>query len=390
LNLDLEPQPKRVINATGVVLHTNLGRAPLSVAARQAVAVAAGYTDLEMELVDAKRAARQRRITSMLTALTGSADAFVTANNAAAVLLTLAALARGKEVIVSRGEAVEIGGGFRIPSILRQSGAKLVEVGTTNRTRLSDYEEAIGPKTAAILRVHRSNFRVVGFTESVPTDELARLSHRHGILLLDDNGSGSLLRTELFGLEHEPMPQESLRSGADVVMFSGDKLLGGPQAGIILGRKELVEKMRKHSLARAVRSDKLTLAALAATVVPYLAGRAALEIPVWQMISQSQETLSERASEWAHLAGNQGLDVDLIEGESTIGGGSLPGGALPTWLIALPAGVKSATLRGGTPAVLALTRDARALLDLRTVQHDEERDLLEAVVTAHRDRLDTE
>lgn len=371
--------PARVINATGVVLHTNLGRAPLSRDAVRAMEEASGYSDLEIDLGSGRRDGRQRRVASMLTALTGAEAALVTGNNAGAMLLCLTALSAGREVIVSRGQEVEIGGAFRIPDILRQSGARLVEVGTTNRTRLSDYADAIGSDTAAILHVHSSNFRVLGFTASVSLAELSRLARERAIVLLDDNGSGSLLDTANFGLEHEPTPKESLDAGADVVTFSGDKLLGGPQSGIILGRSDLVERLATSPLARALRPDKLALAALAATLSTYLQGQGRT-LPIWRMIGQSREVIRSRAQRWQERAAALGLPVELRDGESTIGGGSLPGSSLPTTLIALPAAVNAESLRTGRPAVLPITRDNRVLLDLRTVPEEDESALLQAVL----------
>jgi L-seryl-tRNA(Ser) seleniumtransferase len=340
---------------------------------------ASGYSDLEIDLGSGRRDGRQRRVASMLTALTGAEAALVTGNNAGAMLLCLTALSAGREVIVSRGQEVEIGGAFRIPDILRQSGARLVEVGTTNRTRLSDYADAIGSDTAAILHVHSSNFRVLGFTASVSLAELSKLARERGIVLLDDNGSGSLLDTANFGLEHEPTPKESLDAGADVVTFSGDKLLGGPQSGIILGRSDLVERLATSPLARALRPDKLALAALAATLSTYLQGQGRT-LPIWRMIGQSREVIRSRAQRWQERAAALGLPVELRDGESTIGGGSLPGSSLPTTLIALPAAVNAESLRTGRPAVLPITRDNRVLLDLRTVPEEDESALLRAVL----------
>jgi L-seryl-tRNA(Ser) seleniumtransferase len=374
--------PIPVINASGVILHTNLGRAPLSREALRAVEIGAAYSDLEIDMPGGGRDNRQRRVRSMLTALTGAEAAHVTGNNAGAMLLSLSVLAAGREVIVSRGQAVEIGGSFRIPDILGQSGCRLVEVGTTNRTRLSDYQSAIGPNTAAILHVHSSNFRLVGFTESVSLASLSQLRRNNGILLLDDNGSGALLDTAAYGLEHEPTPQESLAAGSDIVTLSGDKLLGGPQAGIILGRAPLIDRIAESPLARALRPDKLTLSGLAATLTAYLVGDAESTVPIWQMIGQSAETIRARAGRWRERAASRSLAVELVEGESTVGGGSVPGSALPTTHIVLPAGLTASSLRAGRPAVLPITRGGRALLDLRTVAVEDEDALLQAVLAA--------
>jgi L-seryl-tRNA(Ser) seleniumtransferase len=372
--------PTPVINATGVILHTNVGRAPLSGAAVRALSHAAAYGDLEIDLPSGERSDRQSSLASMLAAATGAEDALVVGNNAAAMLLTLAVFAAGREVIVSRGQAVEIGGSFRVPDILRESGAQLVEVGTTNRTRLSDYADAIGPNTAAILHVHSSNFRVVGYTEAVPLHDLAVLAHDRGVVLLDDNGSGALLDTARFGLDHEPMPQESLAAGSDIVTFSGDKLLGGPQSGIVVGRAEHVRALKRSPLARALRPGKLTLAALRATVRAYLDGSAVDSLPVWQMIAQSAEFIESRSDTWRVRAAEHGVPVELRPGQSAVGGGSLPESTLPSTHLLLPASASARALRSNSPAVLPLERDGRVLLDLRTVFPEQEDSLLQAVV----------
>jgi L-seryl-tRNA(Ser) seleniumtransferase len=374
--------PVPVINATGVILHTNLGRAPLCSEALDAMRVASQYSDLELDLDDGQRGSRQEHVRWMLQALTGAEEAHVVVNNAAAVLLALSALARRRDVLVSRGQAVEIGGGFRVPAILRQSGARLVEVGTTNRTRLEDYESATTDRTAAILHVHSSNFRIVGFTESPDLADLAKLAHRRDLVLIDDNGSGSLLDTARFGLAHEPTPVESLRAGADVVAFSADKLLGGPQAGILLGRRDLLQRIAASPLARAVRSDKVAIAGLTATLRAYLRGNAEQTIPVWRMIGYDAEAMRRRAERWCSEAAGRQLDVVLQPGESTVGGGSLPGGTLPTTLISLPPDIDSVRLRRGALPVVARVRDGRVLLDLRTVAPEEEASLLQAVCQA--------
>lgn len=375
-------RPRGLINATGVILHTNAGRAPLSEAALSAMQEAATYSDLELDMSSGGRGSRQDNVRYQITDLTGAEDAYVTVNAASSVLLALTELAQGREVIVSRGQSVEIGGGFRVPVILSQSGARLVEVGTTNRTRLSDYEDAINSRTAAILHVHTSNFRIEGFTESVPLPDLAVLARKHKVRLIDDNGSGALLETEAYGLRHEPTVQESVRAGSDLVAFSGDKLLGGPQAGVLCGRSEVIQALERHPLARALRPDKMIMAALSATLVAHLRDEAADTLPVWRMISQRQEDIVSRAREWAKRAAGEGLQVATIEGESTIGGGSLPGETLPTLLIRLPRFVTASLLRGGVPRVLGRTRDGHVHLDLRTVPPGQEGPLLRAVLDA--------
>lgn len=371
--------PSNVINATGVILHTNLGRAPLSEDASDAMRIAAGYTDLEYDRESGGRGSRQWYVANQVCTLIGAEAAHVTVNAASAILLALTALARGKDVVVSRGQAVEIGGGFRVPDILEQSGARLLEVGTTNRTRLQDFEDAIGAETAAILHVHTSNFRIVGFTEQPALADLADLARRRGILLIDDNGSGSLLDTALYGLSHEPTPADSLVAGSHLVAFSCDKLLGGPQAGVVAGSADLVKRLSHHPLARAFRPDKTILAALSATLLAYLRGDAPSSVPVWRMIGQGAEELRLRATAWCVAANQQGIKVDLIEGRSTVGGGSLPVETLPTTLLRLPASLDSDRLRTGKPPVIPLLRDSRVLLDLRTVPASQEDQLLSAV-----------
>ncbi|MDQ2806141.1 MAG: L-seryl-tRNA(Sec) selenium transferase [Chloroflexota bacterium] len=324
-----------VINASGVILQTNLGRAPLSAAAQAALTGAAGYSNLEYDLEAGARGSRYRHAAPLLTRLTGAEDALVVNNAAAALYFVLLACASGREVILSRGEAVEIGGGFRIPDILRQSGATLVEVGTTNRTYTRDYEAALTERTAGLLHVHTSNFRIVGFTHSPALADLAALAHAHNVWLADDTGSGALLPTARYGLSPEPLVQDSVAAGADLVLFSGDKLLGGPQAGIIVGRAGPIAALRRHPLARALRVDKLTYAALEATLLHYLRGEAAREVPVWAMISADPAALHRRAHAWAATLRAAGLPAGVIPGHSAVGGGTLPGDTLPTWLLAL-------------------------------------------------------
>ena len=361
-----EPSLRPVINATGVILHTNLGRAPLSEEAVAAMALAArSYTNLEYDLESGERGSRHVHPAAILRQLTGAEDALVVNNNAGAVLLALITLAQGREVIVSRGQAVEIGGGVRIPEILAQSGARLREVGTTNRTYIHDYASAISQDTALILRVHCSNFRLIGFVHETPLEELVALGEERGIPVLDDLGSGALLDTAQFGLSHEPMPQESLAAGADLVMFSGDKLLGGPQAGIIVGRADLIETLKRHPLARAIRADKLVLASLSATLTHYVRGEALEKIPVWRMISLSPAAIRARAEAWAAA-----VPGEVVPAESTVGGGSLPGDTLPTWAFAphvAQPNAAAARLRAGDPPLIARVADDRLLLDPRTV-----------------------
>ena len=381
------PKPRRVINATGVVLHTNLGRSPLSDEAVEAMRqAAAGYTDLELDLSDGARGSRQSHVESLVCQITGAEAALVVNNNASAVLLGLSAIASGREVIVSRGEAVEIGGGFRIPDVLRQSGAVLAEVGTTNRTYVADYEGATTPDTAAFLKVHTSNFRVTGFTHEATVEELVALGADRDIPVLHDQGSGCLLDTTRFGMAVEPMVQDSIAAGADLVFFSGDKLLGGPQAGIVAGKRALVSRLTRHPLARAVRIDKLSLAALTATLLHYLKGEALEKVPIWRMISASPEALEARASGWQAVAGG---GSQVVQGLSTIGGGSLPGESLPTWLLSIGAEATlegaqglAARLREAETPVIARIEDDRVLLDPRTVLPSEEDDLLASLKSA--------
>ncbi|HTX78462.1 MAG TPA: L-seryl-tRNA(Sec) selenium transferase [Longilinea sp.] len=378
----LEPAYVSVINATGVILHTNLGRAPLSPAAVQAMAgVSAGYCDLEYDLEKGTRGHRTERVERLLTHLTGAEAALVVNNNAAAVLLALSALARRRRVIISRTQLVEIGGGFRVPEVMRQSGAVLVEVGTTNRVHLADYEEALNQPTAAILRAYHSNFRIIGFSGEPELSELATLAHRHQVWLIDDLGSGALVDTERFGLEHEPTVQESLAAGADLVCFSGDKLLGGPQAGIIVGRKVLLDKLRKHPLARAIRVDKLCLAALAATLEHYMKDEFERTIPIWQMIAKPEKQIKARAAHWAKT-----LETgEVVPGKSTIGGGSLPEETLPTFLLALrvPGPNKFlAVLRAQNPPIIARVENDQVVLDPRTVSPEQEGALLVGLANA--------
>jgi L-seryl-tRNA(Ser) seleniumtransferase len=365
------PRLRRVINATGVIVHTNLGRAPLAHAALDRVhEVAAGYSNLEYDLDEGARGSRQEHVTAILRELTGAEAALVVNNNAAAVMLALAALAEGREVLVSRGELIEIGDGFRIPDVLERSGARLREVGTTNRTRAADYESAIGPETALLLRVHQSNFRVVGFTEQPALEELALVAKSHKVPLVDDLGSGALV-----DVGDEPTARASLAAGADLVCFSGDKLLGGPQAGIIVGDAELIERLRRHPLQRALRADKLTLAALEGTL--QLAVDAPGDIPVVRMLRESPDAVRARAT---HLAERIGGQVE--ETVARAGGGSLPVTELPSFACAVEEEI-AARLRKGSAPVIAVVRDGRTLLDCRTLS-DSEVDEVVAAVTAAR------
>ena len=378
------PWPVPVINATGVILHTNLGRAPLSDASIQAAsAVAAGYSNLELDLPEGRRGSRHEAVASLLCQLTGAEDALAVNNNAGAVLLGLAALGAGRDVIVSRGEAVEIGGGFRIPDVLRQSGARLVEVGTVNRTYAHDYAQAITDQTAAILVVHRSNFQVVGFTHDATLPELAQIAHERDVPLLHDLGSGALLDTAAFGLAHEPTPQESVAAGVDLVFFSGDKLLGGPQAGLVTGKQELVQRLARHPLTRALRADKLTLAALHATLLHYLRGEAERQVPIWRMVAASADEIAERTRSWAK---GLGKGVKVVRGQSTLGGGSMPGELLETWLLSIdPSAISGGaealarSLRTGTPPVMARIDQDRVVLDPRTVLPAQDPSLMAAL-----------
>ncbi len=390
------PNLQPVINATGVIINTNLGRSPLSQEALLAVQwVAGGYTNLEYELEAGERGSRHSHVSTLLCELTGAEAALVTNNNAAAVLLALSTLAAGREVIISRGQLVEIGGGFRVPDVMSQSGCKLIEVGTTNRTRLSDYAAAITEHTALLLTVHPSNFQIVGFTESTSVEAMAELAHQHELLLMDDLGSGCLLASERFGLGHEPMPQESIAAGADIVCFSGDKLLGGPQAGILVGKAAVLQRISKHPLMRAIRIDKMTLAALEATLRHYQREEAETHIPIWRMIAASPGSIAGRAASWVSKLQKYGIPARMQRGESTVGGGSLPGETLPTTLLALDAGNVSMSLDElakrlrlrSSPLIVRILRDA-LLVDPRTVLEEQDNEVIQAFVEElGRDRM---
>jgi L-seryl-tRNA(Ser) seleniumtransferase len=378
-------QLQPVINATGVIIHTNLGRAPLSQATLRAMtAIAGGYSNLEFDLAAGQRGGRGRSVEQLLTRLTGAEAALAVNNNASAVLLVLTALLAGRGVVISRGQLVEIGGGFRVPDVMRQSGARLVEVGTTNRTHLRDYAHAIeeNDDVGAFLRAHRSNFQLVGFVTEPSVAELAALAHQNDLIVIDDLGSGALLDTAIYGLDHEPMVQESIAAGADIVCCSGDKLLGGPQAGLIVGRKDLVDRIRSHSWARAVRMDKIALIGLEATLTHYAKNEAQEQVPVWQAISRPLAEIRRQAQRWMRRLRSMGLKAEMVEGRSAVGGGSLPGNTLPTWWVALSTpspDTLAALLRRGEPPVVARIEDDRLLLDPRTVLPGQEQLLLKAI-----------
>ncbi len=386
------PALRRLINATGVVVHTNLGRAPLADAAiERVVEVAQGYSNLEYDLERGDRSSRQAHIEWLLCRLTGAEAAFAVNNNAAAVLLAINTLAEGKEVIVSRGQLVEIGDSFRIPDIMRRAGGILREVGTTNRTYLRDYEGAIGPQSAMLLKVHPSNFRILGFAAAVPVAELAALGRQRGLPVVEDVGSGALLDLSQIGLPKEPLPSESIRDGADLVTFSGDKLLGGPQAGLIVGKRPLVERLRRNPLARAVRIDKLTLAALEATLRLCLdEGRAFSRIPVLRALAMPIQEVDRRARRICEQIATLGfghLEASVIDGVSEVGGGALPLEAIPTRLVAvraprLTAQVLEARLRRTDPPVMVRIKDGHLLLDPRTVSEEELEEMAKLVASA--------
>lgn len=379
-------QLSRVINATGVVLHTGLGRAPLSVAARQALSELGGHCNVEVDLETSERRYRGHQLETAFRTFTGCEDVLIVNNNAAATLLTLQALCAGREVVISRGQLIEIGGSFRLPEIFQLSGAVLREVGTTNRTHLSDYERAVVPlHTAAIMHVHPSNFRVIGFSETPGIEQLVPLARKHGAVAIDDIGSGALIDVTHFGLPAEPTFQQSLAAGADVVLGSGDKLLGGPQCGIILGKREFVERIRQHPLARAVRVGKLTLAALQATLDAYLRDQATCEIPTLAMLSASVESLRQRARRVAEEIGAMtDCHIEVADGIAEVGGGSLPGVELQTSVLRLRSRTQSADelsrrLRLGSIRVFGRIHADNVLLDLRSVLSEDDSRLALAV-----------
>jgi L-seryl-tRNA(Ser) seleniumtransferase len=362
-----KPTLRPVINATGVIIHTNLGRALLSRATIKAMNdVASNYSNLEYDLSKGQRGSRLIHAESVLQKLTGVEAALVVNNCASAVLLTLSALANKKRVVIARSQLVEIGGGFRVPDVMKQSGAKLVEVGTTNKVRLSDYESALEEATALVMRAHRSNFKIVGFAEEPELKDIVDVAHKAGVIVVDDLGSGALIDTVKYGFAHEPTVQESLAAGVDIVLFSGDKLLGGPQAGLIIGRKDLIDRIKKHPLARAVRADKTCLAGVTATLTHHLKDETEREIPIVRMMSLTLEQVKVRAEAWREALGGG----EVVKSESTVGGGSLPEESIPTFVLALD--VKSPDkflkkLREANPPVIARTENDKVLLDPRTV-----------------------
>jgi L-seryl-tRNA(Ser) seleniumtransferase len=378
---------RRVINATGVVIHTNLGRAPLSENAKRAIVDAAGYSTIEYNIGTGKRGTRCSNAEKLLAEITGAERALIVNNCAAAAVLVLSVFAKGGDVLVSRGELVEIGGDFRIPDVLTQSGATLKEVGTTNRTKLSDYEKALNLDTALILRVHPSNYRIVGFTDKPSVADLADLAHTNGILLYEDAGSGAMIDLNSVGLDDDPVISQSLAVGADIVSFSGDKLLGGPQAGLIVGRKDLIDSLRKHPLYRALRVDKLICAALEATLGSYARETAREEIPVLKMLSMSAEAITKRAHAFkARLAdtisSSDGLNIETIPGNSAVGGGAAPDVSPETFLLALSHTKHSdheleQALRLSNPPVITRIVEGKVLIDLRTVADSDEEELIE-------------
>ena len=375
---------KNVINATGVILHTNLGRAPLSSDAADSVRdISLSYSDLEFSIKSAKRGSRQEIVSDILCNLTGAESAYVVNNKASAVFLTILALCENKDVIVSRGEAVEIGGGFRIPDIISNSSANLVEIGTTNKTYVHDYETAINDKSGCILMVHTSNFKITGFTHSADISDLVKLSSSKGLPIIQDLGSGTLIDTRDFNLDYEPTIQDSIKSGIDLVLFSGDKLLGGPQSGIIVGKKKYLDLIKKHPIARAIRIDKLNLTALSSTLLHYIKGEAIDKIPVWKMISADIESLKARVIDWQNKIT---IESNIIEGQSTIGGGSLPGQILPTYLLSI-SGLKidcgvneffNKLLNNKFPIVARIEKN-NIIFDPRTVLGNEDSKLIDGI-----------
>jgi L-seryl-tRNA(Ser) seleniumtransferase len=383
----VRPTLEPVINATGVIIHTNLGRALLSKRAQAAmVEAAAAYNNLEYDLEAGRRGSRYHHAEGLLCRLTGAEAALVVNNNAAALVLCLSALAKEKSVIISRSQLIEIGGGFRVPDIMTQSGAKLVEVGTTNRTYLRDYEEAIKPdETGLLLQVHHSNYQIVGFTAEPELAELVTLGKRYNLPVMEDLGSGTLLDTAPYGLAHEPTIQESIAAGVGVVTASGDKLLGGPQAGLILGKAEIIQKLKMHPLTRALRVDKIILAALQATLLAYLEDKAVDEIPVWRMIAAEGKSLNRRVRKWQQALKSTEVKTTIIDSYSAVGGGSLPGQQLPTQALAISTSAPNALaaqLRAASPRVIARIEADRLILDPRTVLPEQDQGVITALISS--------
>ena len=381
INSWLKPSLMPVINASGIILHTNLGRAPLSEETTSAMqTVSSSYNTLEFDLAEGKRGKRSMHAENLIKLLTGAESALIVNNNAAAVLLVLSALANRRKVVIANSQLIEIGGGFRIPDVMRQSGAKLVAVGTTNRVHLSDYKAAIEDNASLVMTAHHSNFKIVGFTSEPELSELVLLCHGAGLPLLCDLGSGALLDTAPFGLAHEPTIQEAIDAGADIICFSGDKLLGGPQAGIIIGKKELIDKVKSHPLARAVRADKICLAGTAATLTHYLKGEALEKIPIWRMISRKSSDIKKQAINWQKT-----LKVgQVIPGSSMVGGGSLPEESQPTFLLAFEINNPDSfmkKLRGLPVPVIARIESDHVLFDPRTVLPSQEAILMEELAS---------
>jgi len=392
LEIRLAPTLRPLINATGVIIHTNLGRAPLSRRAVEAiVAVGRGYSTLEYDLEAGRRGHRTTHAERLMCELTGAESALVVNNNAGALLLALTGLARGRGVVISRGQLVEIGGGFRVPDVMAQSGARLIEVGTTNRTHLYDYQNALTAHDDAawILRAHHSNFRVVGFTCEPSVEELVEFGRQHDFPVMDDLGSGALIETQTFGLAHEPTVQESVDAGAAVVCFSGDKLLGGPQAGIIVGQAKYVDPLKTHPLARALRPDKLCLVGLQETLLHYLRDEALQQVPVWRMIAMPLQEIATRLRTWQEALNQAGVVAGVVDGLSTVGGGSLPGETLPTRLLSLPwdhPDELARALRAGDPPVIGRIEDDQLMLDPRTVLPEQDRTLLQILIALAENR----
>ena len=383
LNLETNFGPQNVINATGVILHTNLGRSTLSKESiNSMIDIANNYSSLEYNISKGERGSRQKHLSSLLCNITGAESALTVNNNAAALILTLSTLAEGKEVIISRSESVEIGGGFRIPDILSSTGASLIEIGTTNRTYLKDYEKAINKNTAAIISVHASNFEITGFTHKPTLTEISSLAASNQIPLIHNIGSGCLIDTEPFGLVHEPTPEESIKNGASLVLFSGDKLLGGPQAGIIVGKLNLLDKISKNPMARAVRIDKFTMSSLQTTLNHYIKNEVTKKIPIWIMISQKKSSILNRVKKWQNACK---IKTEICETQSTIGGGSLPGQLIPSFSLSIPE-TKNLTadqiarkLRKNNIPIISRIEHQKVFLDARTVFPKQDKTILSAL-----------